>query len=258
MKNSNKTCGLILALTILAFGSGTVYADLNAWDIYNDFNSLNGGQGYRFTTSSDKDINGNAEFTLVTEQGFNDVDTTAYVLPYGGVSFFKTFCVEPNASTAGDLVGKLNYDNGTTATSQGFALTLGAAVLYKEYATGNRPTVSLETAIQTLMGIKYLTNWAANPHLLYLLAINSNKSYWTQVYDPGQYYDEIGDYSIFVMNVVTANNGDNRQDFLYIAETNSGGDVPEPTTILLWSLGGMGLAGISRMRKRRLSKSETA
>lgn len=253
MKHS-KTIGVLLATVLAVVAvSGTSFADLNASEIVSDFNSMNSGQGFRFTYASG--------VTLTTTSGYTNVDTSAYTSSTSGTTsgrtYFKTFCVEPSASTSGTLVGKLNYSNGVSKTSAGYTLSLGAAVLYAEYATGTRYSSALQTAIQALMGISTVSNWASNSHLAYLLTINADKSYWTQAYDPGQYYDLIGNYSVFVMNVTTTASQD-RQDFLYIATAtgggNGGGDVPEPATLLLWTLGGLGLAGASRARKRRMMK----
>lgn len=252
MKHS-KLCGVLLATVLVVVAiSETSFADLNASEIQANFNSMNGGQGFRFTYVSG--------VTLTTSAGYTNVDTSAYGSSMGGtntsgLSYFKTFCVEPSASVSGTLVGKLNYSGGLTQTSAGFKLSLGAAMLYKEYAVdGSRTSTALQTAIQALMGITTVSNWATNTHLAYLLTVNNDKSYWTQAYDPGQYYGEIGNYSVFVMNVTTTSNLD-RQDFLYIAKANgNGGDVPEPATLLLWTLGGLGVFGTSRARKRRMKQ----
>jgi len=38
------------------------------------------------------------------------------------------------------------------------------------------------------------------------------------------------------------------------AEPSGSGEVPEPATLLLWILGGLGLAGVSRSRQHRMKK----
>ena len=112
--------------------------------------------------------------------------------------------------------------------------------------------------------------------------INEDLSFWTQKYVVGEDYNGLmGDYCVFVMQVedIYGNHGGALvSDLYYLANKNlydigygpgnpgpddpgpgtgtGGGDVPEPATLLLWALGGMGLAGWTR--KRRMNNNTIA
>ncbi len=255
----HKTLGISLATTLMmAAASVTAFADLDAASVVSSFNGMNGtGQGYRFTYRAD----GSLVYVTAQDGGYARADTSAYVGGTYGSNYFTTFCVEPTVSITNPAMGKLNYNasNGETRNSSGVALTFGAAYLYKQYATGAISVTSATSgaftaALQVLMGTQTLTNWLGNTFLSGLQAANSDKSYWTKIYDTRKEYSEIGQYSVFVMQVTNVNGGGDYQDFLYIAKTSGGSSVvPEPASILLWSLGGLGLAG-SWARKRRMKK----
>ncbi|MDR1960618.1 MAG: PEP-CTERM sorting domain-containing protein [Planctomycetaceae bacterium] len=246
-----------LIVTVFRFGE-TVRADLNAQEIVNRYNSASGGTSLLYTYSS----TGN-EVTISQRSGYNFVDTSAYAQGVTGNStYYKAFCVEPTGGVSTSMEAKLNYANGKSQTSDGYALSLGAAYLYKEFAVGtldgfnytdsgqrSSDSYALRAAIRTLMGINPISNWSTNTYLSQLLADNPDMDYWKQIYDPGKYYDEIGNYSVFVMNCFMNNGDSNGQDFLYIAKAE--GSVPEPTSLLLWGMGSLGLFGIKRSRKHR-------
>lgn len=266
MKQTSKVIVSVTALFVASLMGGTAFADLNATEIANNFNASNGGAGWQFGYSSSLNL-----ITLTTyTTAYDNIDNSAYVSTTGGTTsgrtWFETFCVEPTTGVGTPMVAKLNYSGGQSKNSNGVALNLGAAYLYKQFATGTLSgfnysgTTSngmLANAIRVVLGFDTLGNWASNTFLAQLLAENSSQAYWVSSYDPGQYYSEIGNYSVFIMNVYSTA-GANRQDFLYIAKANGNGgsDVPEPASILLWSLGGLGLAG-SWARKRRLKKLAT-
>ena len=81
------------------------------------------------------------------------------------------------------------------------------------------------------------------------------QEYLMSSYDPGQSYDLMGDYSVFVMRTTSTDGKIASQDFLILLEHEGSPDVPEPATLLLWTLGGLGVAGTSWARKRRLAKA---
>ena len=275
MKHISKCKSLLMAAAItMVLGvalAGTAFADLSASDIVTSFNSLNSNKGWRFTTPFSS---GEAIPKLTTASNYDDADTTAYDPRTGGTtsngaSWFETFCLEPMAQV--DITGmyaKLNYENNRTTTSEGSILSLGSAYLYKMYATGtlagfNYAGESMDNNI--LDAIRRITvngfvhnNWS-NPFLTALLNIKNDKNYWLAAYDPGKYYGELGDYKVFVMNV-TSIDGADRQDYLYLASTATvtppptSNDVPEPATLLLWTLGGIGVAGTTWARKRKIKK----
>ena len=254
-------------LFLMTLASKSVYADLNALEIYNTFKSMNGGQGFRFVPDR---LVSPTLVTLTTQTDYQNVDNSAYIAGRGGSvgspsqTFFETFCVAPELLVSSVGLGKLNYNEttGLSKTSEGHTLTLGAAYLYKEYATSLTPlgitgevdSMDFALAIRALMGIRIVSKWTENVYLNALLDINDSKEYWTKRYQVNQKYSEIGDYCVFVINVTDTDGLGQYQDFLYIAPAEGTPDVPEPVTILLWSLGGMGLFGTSLARKRRMKK----
>ena len=255
----------IFAATV--FCGNFSFADFDARNIQENFDAMNSGDDFIFTFKADSqggDI-------LTSANGKDDVDVTAYNMQSGRSgfdssqqSYFRTFCVEPGATVReGEvLIGTLSYElkgsEMVTQTTEGNELTLGAAILYKEFAVGNRSAVGLRDAILVLMGINSSNNWGTNEHLAYLWGIASDSDVWTVNYDPAQYHAMIGDYCVFIMDVVSATDRRDRQDFLYIAKVNTSTDVPEPASILLWTLGGLGAVGTSWARKRRMKKSVAA
>ena len=256
----------IATVFMFAVASGLAFADLNAQAVVTNFNSMNGGRGFDFVFASSASL-----MTLTTTAGTTNVNNTAYAANRGGTvtggrTYFYSFCVNPSLSTTTPALGKLNYEASTgrtyTKNANGTnrdALSLGAAYLYKQYATstslGNVTAATFTTALQELNGTISGTNWNTNMFLAMLLSERNDQNYWKAKYDTRHEYSEMGNYVVFVMNVTNSSGAGQYQDFLYIttASGGGGGDVPEPATLLLWSLGGMGLAG-SWARKRRMKK----
>lgn len=252
---------LIAAILLTSPMAYAEFIDLQAQKAVDEFNSLNNGQGYVYNVSPD-----NGRWSISTVDGYGQADFGAYSPKTSGNTYINTVCVEPIVGTAPKQIGKLNYENGSSKTTSGNALTLGSALLYTMFATGtldgydyDSPNYNnsndLTQAIQFLMGSIYDINWNANDFLSGLLDLNDDKSYWEQVYDPGQYYDEIGDYSVFVMNNQDES-GTHRQDFLYLAaHSDAGGSEtatsPEPASLVLFGTGLGGLALSYRFRKTR-------
>jgi len=264
MKQTQKTL-LLVAAVVLAIGAGKLaFADLDAAAIVSTFNALNGGVGLKTTNSS-----ANGAVTLNPYSGSQFPSISAYVASARSTSGtgFQSFCLEPSApGPSSGSTGKLNFNSvtGTSTTSSNNVLSIGAATLYAQFATGTLSNYSytsadaslLLTAIRAAMGISTVTNWTTNKYLNQLLAVNANQSYWQSAYDARQTYG-FGDYSVFVININLPSGG-NAQDFLYIAQANNtgGGDgsVPEPASILLWSLGGLGGLIASWKRKQKRNK----
>lgn len=243
------TC--LVALFLAAVMNESAFADLNANEFVSRFNSLNGGAGYFFTNEP----NGNLHKLIAIG---DTADTSAYASNVSGSDWFYTLCAEPGAVNEPNSVGTLNYSNNITQNSEGAVLTLGAAYLYKQFATGalyeydyNTTThsfslvKSLQNAMQVITNI---TNWGNDTYLKQLLAVNGDQSHWTQTYDPGKRYDELGEHSVFVMNVVSTTDAtENPQDFLYLAKAASlYTQVPEATMLLFWTLGALALGGATR------------
>ena len=271
-----KTWGAFLTVLLAAVVfSGTSLADFkgDTQQIVNDFNGLNGGKGVYFQyPDNNPSVNYYPRIvTLRLPSNYTKPNLDAYSaagtqgVNSQGVSYFTSVCVEPNNTNGlrngngvgSVLVGTLNYSNGVSKTSKGYALSVGAALLYKMYATGEfavnlnneNQKLDFQQAIRSLMKIPDSSITSSIRTML----TNIIGGDIMAAYDPGKYYDYIGDYSVFVMNVTTQG-GTDSQDFLYIAK-HEGSDVPEPATLLLWTLGGLGVAGTSWVRKRRLVKA---
>jgi hypothetical protein len=264
----NKCYSLVLlALALSVLGVRNANADFSVYDVINQFNQATGGEQFQY--NYDKRNN----MVMILENGtLGFVDTSAYVSGMtGGVNYFTTFTITPEIGTSASMSASLHYENDSTQTiphnDVTRTVTLGAASLYARYATGaldcfDYPNAAqlaldaydLELAIQTLTGSKS-ESWESNKFLAHLLEINDDQDYWLQSYDPARYYDEVGDYSVFVMNGSKSDH-DPGQSFLYLAKQESqGSNVPEPASIILWAIGGFGILG-GRMywkRKKRLA-----
>lgn len=255
---------ITLLVAIFLFTSSTAHAEFTALQTQKaveEFNSLNNGQGYVYKVSPD-----NGRWITSTAAGYEQADFDAYSPKTSGENYINTVCVEPTVTTATKQIGKLNYENGMSKTTSGHALTLGSALLYKLFATGTLDGYDYDSpsynegynftrTIQFLMGSIYDIKWESNAFLGDLLDLNDDKSYWGQIYDPGQYYDEIGDYSVLVMNNQDEY-GTHRQDFLHLVahekEDALEGTTPEPATLLILGVGFGGLALSHAFRKTRV------
>ena len=258
----------LLAVTLTVMSSGGLRADLDALEVVGNFNSMNDGRGFDFQYSNSSSL-----ISLTTTSGTQNVTNTVYTTGRGGMdgtparTYFYSFCVNPSLGTVNPGLGNLNYEASTgytyTKNSNGTnrdALSLGAAHLYKQYATslalGNINAGTFATALQVLNGTTSIANWASNTYLAALLNENALQSYWTAKYDTRRDYAEMGNYVVFVMNVTNYNGTSQNQDFLYIAHANTvtGNGVPEPATFLFWTLGGLGFVCTSRARSRRMKR----
>lgn len=214
------------------------------------------------------EVSGGYSGLMTTKAGTDEVDLSAYTASYAaGDQFFRTFCVEPEVITSGMVRAKLDYKDGKSTTVNGDSLTIGAAALYAMYVSGtlnsyngtSAETTQLLFAIRGAMetysaSYDYSTyDWSTNMFLSYLLEINDDMDYWKQDYDPGKYYEEVGDYSIFVMQMVEGD-GFHRQNLLY-AVSNDGhtAATPEPASMLIF---GLGLAGALPFARRRIKKNK--
>jgi len=279
----------VVAVLIFTASSMSAFAELNAGTLVNTFNGMNGGAGFHFTFRT-WGTGTNTTGQIETQAGYTtngNVNIGAYTANSSGTTtgsnWFRSFCVTPEILiSGGNYIGTLDWKAGTgvnagkmiSQTSDGKTLSLGAAYLYMLYATSNDGIVlgqsfnagALSQAINVLNGGNFsypdvsgwpgVTTWNDNIYLNALLGKLNDTSYWTQAYDARQNdygVAQMGNYSVFVMRVKDSS-GVEKQNFLYIAEATpiiSG--VPEPATMLLWSLGGMGLVG-SWVRQRRLKK----
>ena len=260
----------LLAALLAVTWSGVLRADFNAQQIADAFNALNGNTGYDFMYVS------NVPPTLQATPGTTMVDVSPYNnYASSSATSFRSFCVNTfdTVSVGQRYLGNLNIqDDGTTQSMQNnTALTVGAAYLYKIFATepvtGAAPynifsnlnienrAAQLQDAIHYLMGLSTAGPdiWNTNIYLQFLVQEHPERSldYWTNTYLSTERYTEIGDYFVFVMNVNHATTVTTGQDFLYLARaTWTASAVPEPATLLLWTLGSVGALGISHYRRR--------
>ncbi|MDR1959131.1 MAG: hypothetical protein LBQ54_08840 [Planctomycetaceae bacterium] len=256
-----------VAVAMLLGGSLSAFADLTPSEFVQQWNS----SGIRVDVSSatPATIKYNSGYSSIVDLSGYSTNPGTRTAGRNSQYSFDSFCLESGSSTPGtNAYAVLNYDAATgksyvkNGTSTVGTLKVGGAVLYKLFASGeltgypytqsSTAASTLQTAFRVLTGTQTGVNWSTNTYLNYLLTLE-DQSYWTQDYNANQYYSQIGDYSVFVMNMTTSN-GIAAQDFLYIAKVTGliggGGGVPEPATILFWAIGG-GIGCYVSARKRK-------
>ena len=290
MKRSKLFWLPIVAVLVLFVVNAKAFADQIVQDFVDQFNAMNSNQfsdqkdqGFRFTL---EEIGSGVHFLLTARPSTEYVNVDAYsnTISSKGLqnqNYFTSFCVGPTigAPTNQTLVGKLNYNDdrqGHTRSyendnDQGFNLSVGAAYLYMLYATSQDTSPfglpfdasEFDKAINFLNGVPSLgTNWDNNQYLVQLESMRFGRTVWEDDYVVGKSYSfsfgdrtydlGLGDYYVFVLNVQDLD-GRIWQNYIYIAQISGTPEVPEPATMLLWSLGGLGMAG-SWLRQRRMKK----
>jgi len=226
-----------------------------------------------------------------------NVDVSAYDQKYGGTDdgiWINTFRCTRSETDLRNGIAWLSYDPLSGGTYLGRPtdipnagtryLTLGAAYLYARFVQGklqdiNENVADFRRALDRLyIGTSNSDDlWNVNPYLCDLISITPRntamgaKDYWCQAYN--LQYDylfmdglDFGNLYIFVMNVVDIVDylPDDAQyaAMLYAAPRYSDPppvqNVPEPATLLLWTLGGLGLSGTSWLRRRHKKKVVSA
>ena len=280
---------LLATAALMAVFQASAFADQTAQDIVTEFNAMNGGYGYQFNpgtaASYTYSSTGTGEIRLFQVAGTQMADVSAYTSNTAGTNYFQTFCVEPSRQFgSGGTSGFLDYANNTTSTFMNgdtglsTTLTLGAAYLYKQFATGNLnydyvgsnrayDAAVLQDAIWYLIGNSAEMKVTTSTNNKYLQMLDGMSGYtWSAAYDPGQsYMGLMDDYRVFVMQTplsITVNPSGGMgimsmpfytQDVLYVAKPDSS-DTPEPASILLWTLGGLGAAGMAYRKRRNSTK----
>ncbi|MCL2118169.1 MAG: PEP-CTERM sorting domain-containing protein [Planctomycetaceae bacterium] len=236
---------------------------------------------------------GAGEMRLLNSDGNVMPDLSAYNSALGtagtisGKDYFQTFCVSPDIlmNVGEESQGQLSYvasrfTRTTPVAANGYvgeSLTFGAAFLYKQFASGalnyaytgtdaarTADAIALQNMIWYLQGKPTVGGGSItdNKYYSYLNSALSGTGFdMYAAYDlTVNYGNFMDDYKVFVMNTsvdtaLTRMPGSQaRQDVLYVTrDGGGGGQVPEPASLLLWTLGGMGLAGAS-WRKRRMKK----
>jgi len=286
-----KSAFLLAMLSIILIPAFAT-ADINS--IVSGFNSMNSNRGFVFQMYNDQyyAINpGAGEMRLLNVPGNVMPDTSAYTGngtagTIGGRDYFQTFCVSPEITMVpnNETLGHLHYDavhhnTLTTKTAgngyNGQALTLGAAFLYKQFASGaldynytgtntmrTNDAIDLQNMIWHLQGKPTVGggNIAYNQYYTYLQNELSGYDVY-EAYDlTSDYGGLMGDYTVFVMNTRVENplarmpGSQASQDVLYIVKNGGGNDIPEPASLLLWVLGASGTFGAS-LRRRYTKKN---
>lgn len=283
MKSAYFYCLCLATFFVVTVPTSLVFADISAniSTLCQSFNGLNDDKGISFVYTNINDCDNGSEFQF----NLHDLYSVFFVSTLSGFGnetsgddYFTSVCMDSgeNVASAGTVFyGTLNYDavGDLTQTSGGNTVSLGAAYLFKLYATGEMTSVlssfysdardanvrELSDAVQHLTGTAVAVR--DNIYLNYLSGLSGGQFAgidWYADYNIAQTFGFMGGYAVFAMNVST-DEGVVFQDGFYISTLDTGistravglPDTPEPATLLLWTIGGAGLAGTSWIRKRR-------
>ncbi|MDR1494353.1 MAG: hypothetical protein LBT05_16790 [Planctomycetaceae bacterium] len=189
------------------------------------------------------------------------IDLSAYannVLKTGG-NTFVSFCVDPGDTVNTNVLytAHLDYNAvaGTTSNSHGKALTNGVAWLYKTFVTAANLSSFDYGAFQATVNSLVKNETLANNIYTTTLLANMSEAQARTTYQVGN-SAITGEYAVFVVQL--NNGGTPAQDFIYVAHNPISSSVPEPATILFWTLGSFGALGSAFLKKRRNLASKLA
>ena len=250
----------LLAVALTAMSCGVLRGEYTASEIVAGFNA-NGGWSFNSTGG------------MYERRFYSSINTMPDVRAYSsvlGASGIYAMCMSSGSSAPSSGTATLNYNatSGLTRNRDDVALSVGGAVLYKMYATGTLGIFNYTQAMNTgqrysdatdLRNAIYALNnatsvntptWTTNRFLQYLLNIRNDREYWILDYNTNLRYTELGDFAVFMMNT-----GNGYQTNLYLSYASHLGNfenpgVPEPATLLLWTLGSIGALGFRHYRKR--------
>ena len=247
-------------------------------------------RGFDFTTEISTDAN-SLRYLIFENRGADQVDIRAYSGNLGGTNedgknYFVTFLYPQGTEQTFVGSAKLNYavlsfPNNEIKTyylsgESAIILPLGIACLYSQFVNGTFGSTPSEFyANEFRDAISFLDqntlsdsaiSWTNNRYLNYLMGITTalglsmqaGADFWLADYNLRQNYiyngtDIMGDNYVFVLGV-TEVDGSVGSSMLYAARKSIPEEppgTPEPATLLLWTLGGLGLAGTSWLGKRR-------
>lgn len=198
---------------------------------------------------------------------------------FGNDLYFSSFSLTSTLPQNQEFRGSLSYDNGLTRLSDGTPVTIGLAYLYTKYATGAYNNWNDALMAELYEAMRFLagrgsseTTWFSNGVLSSMITETALPGLWMTSYNLNTEYPAWVDnnYAIYAMNLEQSQlvfdaNGNastvwtSAGDVLYLVRRDGGGTdpgtepgtVPEPGTLLAWSIIGLGMFGAARLRKKR-------
>jgi VPDSG-CTERM motif len=209
------------------------------------------------------------EFTAITGSFSSATSTTAltnlgYVVgksisTANGEYGFDTFCVQETVQV---YTGSKDYYKETNTFTPDGPLTVGAAWLYAQFATGKLPTADytsatdcaeIQNAIWYLQGETMYNGYTTSNDPF--LATNIISQFGTLT--AAKAADSLGGYGVEIMALTTGNNGTGTalQDQLILTggPTGTGPGTPIPDAGATVGLLGIALAGLSLVRRKLLA-----
>lgn len=249
--------GVALALLTASIGASAMADD--TVKIYtnslSDYVSQLGGYGGEFTAITGK-YSSATSTTALTTLGYVVGKTISTA---GGEYGFDTFCLQQTVSVYNG--SSEYYEEKNTLNPDGPYLTVGAAYLYMEFATGALPTADYTSA--TVCAEIQNAIWYLQGEPMYNSYTTSNDPFLESTglvvskfgsLTSAEAADSLGGYGVEVMALTTGNNGTGTplQDQLILTggPTGNGGGNPLPDGGMTVSFLGIALAGIALIRRK--------